>query len=203
MLETYIAFIGASFIIILTPGPDILFAITQGISFGKKAGLKTALGLSLGNLFHILLCIFGIGLLIKTNIYAFSLLKYLGALYLFYLSYMSFKVREQNLFIDKLSKKESNLYLKGFIMNVLNPKVSIFFIAFFPQFINKDMPNQELQIFILGMVFVVLVFMIFGLLSWFAGSIRVLVQNNKRISYYLNTSSSLLFFLIGLRVIFI
>lgn len=201
MLENYIAFIGSSFIITLAPGPDIIFAITQGVTHGKKAGVTTALGLAAGNIIHTLLAIFGVALIFKTNALAFSLLKYSGVAYLVYLGIQSFIHRRDPLKLNKESKKEKNLFWTGFIMNVVNPKVAIFFIAFFPQFVDPNLGNIQGQMAILGGVFIILVILIFGTLSYYAGMVGVIIKHKPRVAKYINICATVIFFSLALKLI--
>jgi len=200
MIENYIAFIGSSLILILAPGPDIIFAITQGVVGGRKAGVLTALGLSVGNLFHTLVCMLGIGLVITTNPVLFSTIQILGSLYLFFLAYKSFVNRNQKFKLEN-EKVSKHLFYKGLIMNILNPKVVIFFLAFFPQFIKINSFNLSLQILILGIIFSLLVFIIFGSFAYFSGFISLLFKEKPKLVTYLNISSSIIFIALGCKIL--
>ena len=200
MLENYIAFIGSSFIITLAPGPDIIFSITQGLTHGKKAGFTTALGLASGNIIHTLLAIFGIAVLFKTNETAFNILKYFGVIYLTFLGIQSFRHRKDPLSLKKGSNKDKNLFLRGFVMNVLNPKVAIFFIAFFPQFIIPNGGSITHQMLILGGIFILLVIFIFGTLSYYAGVVGAVLRHKPIFAKYINISATIIFFALALKL---
>jgi threonine/homoserine/homoserine lactone efflux protein len=202
MLENYIAFIGSSFIITLAPGPDIIFSITQGMRYGKSAGLTTALGLACGNIVHTLLAIFGVALLIKTNPIAFKILKYFGVSYLAYLGVLSIKYRNELLtFSGNREKNNQNLFWRGFVMNVINPKVALFFVAFFPQFVNPKWGSIAFQMGILGFIFILLVILIFGTLSYYAGVVGEVLKRKPILSTYINVSAGIIFFALALKLL--
>jgi threonine/homoserine/homoserine lactone efflux protein len=170
----YLVFIGFSVLLILAPGPDIIFTITQGISKGKRAGVMTGFGFASGNLVHTTAAALGISVIFKTSVVAFTVFKILGALYLFYLAFKILRSNSSIISINKDTeekKEESNLRLvsRGFILNLLNPKVALFFLAFLQQFISAADGNVVLQTVILGGTFILLVVIIFGLCGFFAG----------------------------------
>lgn len=203
MLENYIAFIGSSLIIILAPGPDIIFSITQGMTHGKKAGLATSLGLACGNIIHTSLAVLGIAVIFKTNELAFNILKYFGVSYLLFLGIQTFRHREDPLKFKIDGKKHKNFFWRGFIMNIINPKVAVFFIAFFPQFINLKYGNITIQMFILGMIFVLLVVFVFGTLSYYAAVVGAVLKHRPILAKYVNISAMIIFFALALKLIFI
>lgn len=202
MLENYIAFIGSSFIIILTPGPDIIFSVTQGLAYGKKAGLTTALGLACGNIVHTFLAILGIAVILKTNAMAFNLLKYLGIIYLVFLGIQSNRHKGDTLKLKSSENKSKNLFLRGFIMNIINPKVAIFFIAFFPQFVVPKLGNITQQMFILGGIFILLVILIFGTLSYYASLVGTTLKHKPALAKYVNMSATIIFFALAFKLFF-
>lgn len=203
MLENYIAFIGSSFIITLAPGPDVIFSITQGITHGKRAGLKTALGLACGNIVHTLLAVFGIAIIFKTNPYAFNILKYFGIGYLVFLAVMSYKHRDDPFNLKKENLKEKKFFIRGFIMNVLNPKVAIFFIAFFPQFVDPKFGNVNIQMLTLGIIFIILVILIFGTLSYYAGLVGAVLTQRPKVAKYINICSSIIFIALAIKLLLV
>ncbi len=167
-LASLLVFITSSIMLILAPGPDIVFTITQGVTNGRKAGFFTAMGLCLGNSVHTMAAAFGLSIIFKTSEVAFVLFKTLGALYLFYLAFQAVKHRNDPLVVnqDKSNVKHSSLLMRGFFMNILNPKVALFFLAFLPQFVNAQYGNIPLQMITLGLIFMVLVALIFGTLGY-------------------------------------
>jgi len=201
-LTTLLAFIGASILLILAPGPDILFVITQGISNGRKAGFFTALGLAFGNSIHTIGAALGVSIIFKTSPIAFTAFKILGAGYLFYLAYKAIKHRNDKVHLNtsaQINKKK--LFAKGFVMNILNPKVALFFLAFLPQFANPETGSVPLQMITLGAIFILLVIVIFGSLGYFAGHIGDWLLKKPTCSKYLNLASAIIFIGIGINLI--
>jgi threonine/homoserine/homoserine lactone efflux protein len=127
----------ATSLLALSPGPDNIYVLVQSMTNGKSYGLATVCGLITGCIIHTTLLAFGVSALIKANESLFFFIKLLGALYLIFLAYKVFRSNDQlNLNSDTVSKKSlKGLFIQGFFMNVLNPKVTIFFLAFFPVFL--------------------------------------------------------------------
>ncbi|WP_375561277.1 LysE family translocator [Bernardetia sp. OM2101] len=182
-LGLLLSFIGASIILTLMPGPDNLFVLTESLTKGHKNGIAISLGLSLGVLVHTLAAATGLSIIIQKSALVFSILKYLGAAYLFYLAFMSFKEKKKDLNLESNSDIEETkivpLVKKGFLMNVLNPKVSLFFIAFLPQFISSDGYNVTLQMVILGLIFMLQAFLIFSAIAILASKLTKYINNPK------------------------
>jgi threonine/homoserine/homoserine lactone efflux protein len=198
-----ISFLGTAILLTLIPGPDNLFTLAQSIAKGKKAGIFTTLGLCTGLLVHIAAATIGISALIYQSAFAFSVVKYAGAAYLLFLAYKSFRDKGTSLnFENKDSLEYKALYKKGIIMNLLNPKVSLFFLSFFPQFINYETGNVTIQMLIYGVLFLVQTLMIFILISLFAGKVGYILRKNASLSKKINIIQGSLFTLIGLKVAF-
>ncbi len=183
-LELLLSFLGASVLLTMMPGPDIVFVLLQSISFGKKEGILTALGLVLGILVHTSLVAFGVSAIIQQSEHLFFLIKIFGALYLLYLAYQIYMSKSvlvlENTGVLASKKGTFSLVRKGFIMNVLNPKVTLFFLAFFPGFLfSKDM-STVLQFYILGGIFMVQAMFLFTIISVFAGRFAVFFKENDQ-----------------------
>ena len=163
-LTNLIMFIGASFLLCLAPGPDNIYVLTQGMTRSKKAAIVTTFGLCSGLIIHTSAAAFGISVIFQTSQVAFDIVKYVGAAYLLYIAYQAFKYRNEplDLSVQNASSELKKLYVKGFIMNVLNPKVSIFFLAFLPQFVTPSNGNIPLQMITLGVVFMVMTIVVFS-----------------------------------------
>lgn len=148
------------------PGPDIIYVLVQSISNGKKYGIATSLGLVSGIIVHTSLVAFGVSVMIQQSDNIFFIIKLLGALYLLYLALMTFKSNEEVLLNTKAEKKGlSKLFKQGFIMNVLNPKVSIFFLAFFPGFLYSSSQSTIIQFYVLGGLFMLQALFIFSMVA--------------------------------------
>jgi len=166
-------FCAASLVLIFTPGPDILYVMTRGIAQGRSAAFAAASGFSLGNIFHTLAAVIGLSAILASSATAFGLVKLAGGLYLIYLGIRLFRESGTPLTEEKAhpGKGMGAIFRQSVIANVLNPKVAIFFLAFFPQFIQPENGNPQLQMLLLGFTFIVLTFIGFNLVGWFAGSV--------------------------------
>ncbi|MCF4102475.1 LysE family translocator [Gillisia sp. M10.2A] len=172
MIAQLIPFLAASILLTLSPGPDIVYVLLQSITNGKKSGIVTALGLVSGILVHTSLVAFGVSAIIKESENLFFLIKLFGTLYLFYLAYKVYK-SDANISLTQENvpvKSSLRLFKQGFIMNVLNPKVTIFFLAFFPGFLWSD-NNTVFQFYMLGFLFMLQALFIFGTIALLAGKI--------------------------------
>lgn len=185
-------FIIASFLLCLAPGPDNIYVLTQGMTKSKKAAIVTTLGLCSGIIIHTSATAFGISVIFQTSELAFNLVKYIGAAYLLYIAYQAFRHRDDKL--DLTAQNSSNelkkLYIKGFFMNVLNPKVSIFFLAFLPQFVNPELGNIPMQMIILGLVFMALTVVVFSSIGIAGNMLSSKLMENPSISKILNILTS-------------
>ena len=198
-----ISFLGVAVLLTLMPGPDNLFILAQSISNGKNAGISTALGLCTGLIVHITAATLGISAIIYQSALGFAIFKYVGAAYLLFLAYKAFREKDSSFSIENKSYSEyKSLYKKGILMNILNPKVSLFFLAFLPQFINYSSGNITLQMLIYGVVFLIQTLIIFTLISLFAGKIGDLLHKNHLISKKINFIQGSIFTLIGLKIAF-
>ena len=171
-LQTIIMFVTASMLLSLAPGPDILFVLTQSMVKGSKSGFIITLGLCSGLIFHTTAVALGVAVIFQTSALAFTILKFVGAGYLLYLAYMAFKdASKTKLQADKNVMSSLTLYKRGIFMNITNPKVSIFFLAFLPQFTNPEVSNVTAQIFTLGALFMLCAFGVFTLIALLAGRV--------------------------------
>ena len=194
-----LGFLGAAILLTLMPGPDILFVITQSIIRGKKAGIIFACGLCTGLIVHTAAVSLGLSLILYKSPVAFAVLKYLGAGYLIYLGIKSFIHRNENsMELPAAGGAEYKLYRKGILMNVLNPKVLVFFIAFFPGFVN---PAGEFLL--LGVLFMAQAIVIFSLVALLADRLSRRLMQNNRFSLIMHIIESLVYFAIGISLIFV
>jgi threonine/homoserine/homoserine lactone efflux protein len=193
-------FIGAAFLLCLAPGPDNIYVLTQGMTRSKKAAIITTLGLTSGLIIHTSAAAFGISVIFQTSEVAFNVVKYLGAGYLLYIAYQAYKYRNEPLDLSVQNSKAElkKLYVKGFIMNILNPKVSIFFLAFLPQFVSVENGNIPMQMIVLGLIFMVMTVIVFSSIGILASLLSVKLKSNPSIVKYMNIMTS--FVLVGLGV---
>lgn len=181
MLEQVVPFLTASVLLTLSPGPDIVYVLVQGMTNGKKYGIVTTLGLISGIIIHTSLVAFGVSAIIKQSEFLFLIIKILGATYLFYLAWQVYK-SDPSINVKApvaAGKKElTSLFKRGFLMNVLNPKVAIFFLAFFPGFLWEPYGNTVVQFYILGFLFMLQAFIIFSTVAVLAGKISKYLQKH-------------------------
>ena len=156
MIETtkFALFITVSWALIIAPGPDMLYVITRGMTYGREAGMLSAIGVICGILVHTTAAALGLTLIFQTSATAFLIVKYLGALYLIYLGIKSWRDKS-NFYLQRSSSTVSSrqLFWQGVLSNVLNPKIAIFFLAFLPQFVDKGGGQVTLQLTVLGLIF--------------------------------------------------
>ena len=184
--EILIGFILATAALAISPGPDNIFVLTLSMTNGKKYGLAVVAGLMTGCLVHTTLLAFGVSEVIKRSPTVFWVIKLFGALYLLYLAVLVFK-EGSGIALSKGNKtylRLSGLFKKGFWMNVLNPKVTIFFLAFFPGFLFSSSINTVIQFYVLGLLFIVVSSVIFGSIALLAGSISSYLEKTPRISVF-------------------
>ncbi|WP_438972928.1 LysE family translocator [Polaribacter sp.] len=195
MLETLFSFALATAILALSPGPDNIFVLTQSLVYGKRYGLATVYGLITGCIVHTTLLAFGVSLIIKESETLFFAIKFFGAIYLLFLAFKVYK-SDPSILLSKKNipqKTTIQLFKQGFVMNVLNPKVSIFFLAFFPGFLFSKTLSTIVQFYILGLIFMVVSLIIFSLISILAATIATSLKNNLKIGIYLKWLQILVF----------
>jgi len=192
--EIIVTFLTASFLLALAPGPDNVFVLTQSALYGRAAGLVVTLGLCTGLVFHSLAVAAGVAALVKASAVAFTVLKFLGAAYLVYLAWQAFRAGTTKLSADSDGRSDyGKLYRRGIIMNVTNPKVSIFFLAFLPQFVDPSRGSVTAQIMLLGSLFIVATIVIFGSVALLAGTISEWFARSERVQKILNRTAGVVF----------
>jgi threonine/homoserine/homoserine lactone efflux protein len=205
-LSTLLIFFSVSVALTLAPGPDIVFLVTQGSHRGPRAGLATAMGLAAGNLVHTLAAVLGISVIFQTSEVAFNGLKIAGAMYLLYLAWQALRHRKDGLDLSAVQVPDGRtLFLRGVLMNVLNPKVALFFLAFLPQFVNPASGPVWAQMLVLGLLFTLQVIFVFGAIGLSAGYIRerLLAGRSGRIGVWSNYIVAGIFTLLALRLLFV
>ena len=193
-MQEILLFLISSLALTLMPGPDILFVINQSLD-KRKNGIITSLGLCSGLIFHTMFLAFGLSALIESNKSVIIFLKYFGTIYLFYLAYLEIKSE------NKVNKSlDSKLFLRGLYMNLINPKVLIFFIAYFPNFLFSDTIKISNQFLLLGFVFIFQALLVFISVSLISNKlIKYIGVDAKNIS--LKYFKSLILIIIGLLIL--
>ncbi|KON87741.1 lysine transporter LysE [Sporosarcina globispora] len=157
-MENFLLFLFMSFLLVILPGPDTGILIQNTISSGKKSGIKTMFGSVAGLLVHTMAVVFGLSALIVKSAYIFSFIKYAGAIYLIYLGITSLKsltIKQEQTGMEKKHKKSKSHFLQGFFTCVSNPKVAVFFLTFFPQFLSAG-GNHFTQFLTMGLIYILI-----------------------------------------------
>ncbi|MGY8933689.1 MAG: LysE family translocator [Flavobacteriales bacterium] len=194
MIESLISFSIATLFLALSPGPDNLYVIAQSLANGPKSGIATTIGLISGCIVHTTLLAFGVSAIIAASETLFYGLKVMGACYLLFLAYNVFRSNAHFDLKDKASKKSySQLFKQGVIMNLVNPKILIFFLAFFPGFLWDEYQHTIYQFYVLGILFMVISFIVFSGLAILAGYISTTLNENKNVSVLLKWTQIVVF----------
>jgi threonine/homoserine/homoserine lactone efflux protein len=181
MWEQLISFSFFTLLLALSPGPDNIYVLTQSLVNGTRSGLATTAGLISGCIVHTSLLAFGVSALIATSEAAIWVIKILGAVYLFYLTWKVYRSEKEIHLSGKAPKKSyAALYKTGVIMNLINPKVLFFFLAFFPSFLWEPTKGTILQFYILGGSFMLVSFLVFSSLALLAGSISTYMLHHEQ-----------------------
>ena len=197
--DVLLLFISSSLALAVAPGPDNLFVLSQSALFGSRSGLLVTLGLCTGLLVHIAAATLGVAAIFQTSPLAFNLLKALGAAYLVLLAVQAFRAGAAGLEVGAHSGSGARaLYFRGIIMNVTNPKVALFLLAFLPQFTDSARGSVALQMLLLGSFFMVSTLLVFGAIACFAGFLGDRLQRSGALQTTLNRVAGAIF--IGLAV---
>ncbi|MGI8316261.1 LysE family translocator [Halobacillus mangrovi] len=201
--DVLLSFLAVAVALTLMPGPDLLFVMTQSVIQDKWAGIFTAVGLCTGLLVHITAATIGISAIIYQSSVIFSIVKFAGAIYLFYLAWQAFKHSGSKIKTESRPKRSRfSLFKKGIIMNVLNPKVSLFFLALLPQFVQQNAGSVTGQMLALGIVFMVQAFIIFSIVSIFSEKVQQWLLQNEWLMKRINIVEAFLLTAIGINVAF-
>ena len=194
-MDQILLFLISSLALTLMPGPDILFVLNQSLE-NKKSGFLISIGLCSGLVVHTLILVFGLSAFIETNEYVISYLKYFGTLYLFYLAFDEINTK----FKQASKPNNTNLFLRGLYMNLVNPKVLLFFIAYFPNFLFSETLSISLQFLILGSIFIFQALIVFSSVSLASNKLIAYLKvdtANFRLSYF----KAFVFVAIGLSIL--
>ena len=180
-----VAFLLTTLVIVVTPGPGVLYTIAAAISRGRRASLIAALGCTLGIVPHLVAAITGLAALLYASSLAFQTLKYVGVAYLIFLAWRAYQ-DESRIEVDEVAKCEApvpawSVIIKAVLINLLNPKLTIFFFAFLPQFVHPDVPDAVLRMLGLGSVFMLVTLVVFAGYGAFAARVRSHVLGRPRI----------------------
>lgn len=198
-------FVAAVLLLNVTPGPDTAYIVGRSVAQGRGAGVVSALGISAGCVVHTLACAFGLTALLAASATAFTIVKFAGALYLMYLGVKLLFVQSSTKAkagqpVAAAPKTLRQLFAQGFITNVLNPKVVLFFVSFFPQFVTADSPDKVLAFLALGAVFVLLTTVWNSFVAWVAGSVTQRFSGKPAVKRWLDRVVGSAFVGLGLKL---
>ena len=195
-------FLTAGILLNLTPGPDTAYILGRTIAQGREAGIASALGISVGTIFHTCAAALGLSAILATSALAFGAIKLMGGAYLIFLGIRMILDRGRELSLPSNFRRRTSTaaFRQGVFTNILNPKVALFFLAFLPQFIDPASNSKILAFLILGFTFVTTGTIWCLVLAWFASAFSERLRTNETIAQWLNRTAGALFVFLGLRL---
>jgi threonine/homoserine/homoserine lactone efflux protein len=201
-IHDFALFITTGILLNLTPGPDTLYILARSVAHGRRAGVASALGISVGSIFHTCAAALGLSAVLATSAWAFLFVKLAGAAYLIFLGVRALLEKRNELAMPAKFKRRSATaaFRQGIVTNILNPKVALFFLAFLPQFIEANAPSKTIAFVVLGLIFVTTGTIWCLMLAWFSGSFSVRLRESPTWTALLNRAVGSLFILLGIRL---
>ncbi len=199
--DVILVFIGFAAALAAVPGPDNIFVLTQSAVHGRLAGLIVTLGLASGLMFHTTAVALGVAVIFQTSQYAFVALKYAGAAYLIYLAWGAFTASTGKFdSTETYSETVPKQFLRGLFMNIANPKITVFFLAFLPQFVDQANGSMTAQFYQLGGLMAVTTIVIFGAIAIAAGALGDWIKGSPATQIWLNRISGIVFVALALKL---
>jgi threonine/homoserine/homoserine lactone efflux protein len=199
----WLLFIVASLVLIVTPGQDMILVMSRSIAQGPAAGVATAAGVSVGLVGHTLLATLGLGAILRTSETLFLLLKLVGAAYLVYLGVQLLRTRQQQLDVAAGARRSlARLFFDGALSNVSNPKIAVFYFAFLPQFVLPGAVHPTLSVFVLGLLFAALTFLVKGPVGLGAGLLSAWLRARPQVLTWAFCGSGAVLVGLGLKLAF-
>ncbi|HEY6514432.1 MAG TPA: LysE family translocator [Burkholderiaceae bacterium] len=200
---SWVLFIVASLVLIVTPGQDMVLVMSRSIAHGATAGVATAAGVSVGLVGHTVLATLGLGAVLRTSEWLFVALKLAGAAYLIYLGVGLLRTRRAEFVVQASAQRSmGRLFLDGALSNVSNPKIAVFYFAFLPQFVQPEAVRPTLSVFVLGLAFAALTFVVKGPVGLFAGLLSGWLRARPGVLVWLHRSSGAVLVALGVRLAF-
>ncbi|MBO9434007.1 LysE family translocator [Ruegeria sp. R13_0] len=200
-IDVALLFMGAAIALAAVPGPDNIFVMTQSALYGRVSGVIVTLGLASGLIVHTTAAALGVAVIFQTSQTAFAILKYAGAAYLVYLAYQAFTASGSKLNAEDAPRIPTRkLYLRGLIMNIANPKVTIFILAFLPQFVDPANGPLIPQFYQLGALMFLATLIVFGGVALAAGTLGALLRGSASVQLWLNRVSGMIFVALALKL---
>ena len=201
-IHDFVLFVTTGILLNLTPGPDTVYILGRSIAHGRRAGVASALGISVGSLFHTGAAALGLSAFLATSAWAFTAVKLAGAAYLIFLGVRALLERNRDLAIPAHFKRNdaAAAFRQGILTNILNPKVALFFLAFLPQFIDSATPSKTIAFLVLGLTFVTTGTIWCLILAWFSSAFSARLRESPTVATLLNRIVGSLFIFLGLRL---
>ena len=196
-LNSLISFAVASVALLVIPGPAVIYIVNRSVADGRQIGLAAVVGLELGTFMHVLAATVGLSAILATSENAFNVVKYLGASYLVLIGLRTLTRKPEAISTSASSMTQSQAFRQGFIINMLNPKIALFFLSFLPQFIDPNISSNARQSLILGSVFVLCGFVIDGIYALTASSLREVLVKGKALPFIQQYVAGVVFVLLG------
>jgi len=201
--ETIIAFVTASVILSLVPGPDNIFVMTNSALKGWKTGFYITIGLCTGLIGHTILVAIGVSVIFQTSALAFNGLKIIGACYLVYLGWLSLQSKELKIGSSGGENANKSYYKIGVVMNLTNPKVALFFLVFLPQFVNTVNGSVTIQIFLLGFLFILSALCVFSSIAFIGSFLECYLKKSTTVNKNINNLAALVYFALAINLFFV
>jgi len=199
----WLLFTVASLVLIVTPGQDMVLVMSRSIAQGAAAGVVTAAGVSVGLVGHTVLATLGLGAILRTSEWLFLALKLVGAAYLIYLGVALLRTKATKLVVQVSAKRSlMRLFVDGALSNISNPKIAVFYFAFLPQFVRPTAEHPTLSVFVLGLLFAALTFLVKGPVGYFAGLLSGWLRSRPSFLAWLYRSSGAVLVALGVKLAF-
>ncbi len=203
-IQLFFLFLIASLILLLTPGPSVLYILSRSIEQGKKAGFISILGIGVGNIIHVIAATLGLSLIIMKSIFLFNVIKAIGAAYLVYLGIKAFRQKTDfnfgNTNLDEVNLK--NIFIDGVIVNVFNPKTAMFFLAFIPQFLNVGYGRITLQTLFYGLSYSILALLTDAIYVLLSAKVRDAIRKSIKFRLYQKYIIGSVYLILGFLTLF-
>ena len=201
-IHDFALFIATGILLNLTPGPDTLYILGRSIAHGRRAGVASALGITVGSVFHTGAAALGLSAVLATSAWAFTFVKLAGAAYLIFLGVRALFEKQHQLSLPAHFRQRgaAAAFRQGIVTNILNPKVALFFLAFLPQFIDANAPSKTIAFVLLGLTFVTTGTLWCLVLAWFSSAFSARLRENRTFAAWLNRAVGSLFVFLGLRL---
>ena len=202
-LSFWMLFFSAALALNIAPGPDLLYILTKTIANGRKVGVAASMGVCTGALFHVFAAAVGLSAILVSSALAFTVVKFVGVAYLLYLAWDAFKSAGTSLQVSAEGQPKETpwaAFRQGVLVDILNPKVAIFFMAFLPQFIREDAGSVPLQLVYLGLLVIAVAMVVETAYVLLAAKLTNKVRSSKRLSVWLDRTVGTIFVALGIKL---